>query len=137
MRLLPITVGLTLLSSVAAFAQTSPAPSTTSPSTMPAEHTATAPSTTSGVTASTTAADDKALMAKSLYSSDDKNLGSIVAVNRDTHGKVTGLEADIGGFLGIGSSRVMLTPSQYHVNGDRVILDMTSTQAKSLPPVKK
>ena len=135
MRLLPISVGLSLLMSAAAFAQTTTSPSTTSPASpsasTPVERTPPAPST------STTAADDKAWMSKSLDSSDDKNLGSIVAVNRDSSGKVAGIEADIGGFLGIGSSRVMLTPSQYHVNGDRVILNMTSTQAKTLPQVKK
>ncbi len=74
---------------------------------------------------------------KAVYSSEDGNLGAVAAIQRDASGKVTELHADIGGFLGIGSTRVKIEPSQFKLAGDRVLLNMTSEQAKQLPKVAK
>lgn len=74
---------------------------------------------------------------KRVYSSDGRNLGEVVAFERDASGTVTGMLADIGGFLGIGETRVKLAPAQFSLSGDRVVLNLTSDQAKALPPVNK
>ena len=72
---------------------------------------------------------------KPVFSSDNKNLGTVYAVMRDSDSKVATLEADIGGFLGIGQHRISLTPSQFTVGADRVMLQLTAEQAKALPAV--
>ena len=74
---------------------------------------------------------------KNVYSSDGKNLGEVAAFARDGSGKVTEMHADVGGFLGIGETRVRLMPSQFTLGTDRVVLSLTSEQAKTLPKVVK
>jgi hypothetical protein len=74
---------------------------------------------------------------KSVYSSDAKKLGEVTSIQRDTAGKVTELYADIGGFLGIGETRVRVEPAQFRLVNDRVVLEMTAEQAKSLPHIAK
>jgi len=74
---------------------------------------------------------------KPVYSSDGKMLGEVVAFQRDAANKVIGMHADIGGFLGLGQTRVNLTSPQFKLQGDRVVLDLTAAQAKDLPKVEK
>ena len=47
------------------------------------------------------------------------------------------MHADIGGFLGLGQTRVKLAPAQFKLQGDRVVLDLTAAQANDLPKVQK
>jgi hypothetical protein len=47
------------------------------------------------------------------------------------------MHADIGGFLGLGETRINLTPAQFKLQSDRVVLSLTAEQAKELPAVKK
>lgn len=142
-----------LLSATAAFAQadgqTSPAPSDAPAVTEPAPST-TSPSTTDATTPSTTmdsAANSSAPMMtddeaknwinKTVYSSDGKNLGEVSAIDRDSSGHVRELHADIGGFLGLGETRVKVLPSQFKLSSDRVILNVTGDQANTLPKIEK
>jgi hypothetical protein len=135
--IVPAATSMALFASSAAFAQTT-APSETPPATPPA---VTAPSVQP-----TTPADNapmlteeqaKALIDATVLSSDDKNLGEVAAIQRDSGGKVTELHADIGGFLGMGETRVKLTPSEFKLQGDRVVLNITEEQAKALPKIEK
>lgn len=73
---------------------------------------------------------------KPVFSSDGEQVGEVVALQRDPDNKVTGLHADIGGFLGLGETRVNLMPAQFKLQGDRVELNLTAEQAKSLPKVQ-
>ena len=67
---------------------------------------------------------------RAVYSSDDKNVGEIGAVSGDQ------VYADIGGFLGIGETRVLLTPDKIaSVKNDRIVLKLTENEAKKLPSV--
>jgi hypothetical protein len=77
------------------------------------------------------------LIDKPVYSSDGKKLGEVVAFQRDTSDKVTGMHADVGGFLGLGQHRVNLTPAQFKVQGDRIVLELTAEQAKALPKIQE
>ncbi|MDX2288164.1 MAG: PRC-barrel domain-containing protein [Hyphomicrobiaceae bacterium] len=77
----------------------------------------------------------KAWVDKVVYSSDDKNLGEVADFKRDAAGHVTELHADIGGFLGLGETRVRVAPDQFKLSGDRVVLSVNAEQAKSLPKV--
>jgi len=126
---LPLAAAVMMVSS-AAIAQTTtttPAPSTTPSVTVPA------------VTATKTMTDQEAQswVNKVVYSSDNKNVGEIAEIRRDTTGKINELRADVGGFLGLGETRVIVMPTQFSFGDDRVVLNLTSEQVKELPKVEK
>jgi hypothetical protein len=127
---IPLAAAVLLTVTTAVVAQTSPP---ASPSVAPPAATAPAPTTGHVMT------DEQARswVNKTVYSSDAKNLGEVAAVQRDSSGKVTELHADIGGFLGLGETRVRLTPAQFKIVDDRIVLEMTADQAKSLPKIAK
>lgn len=122
-----------ILASTAAFAQTTtttpPAATTPAPSV-----TTTAPPATAPVL---TDAQANAWINKTVYSSDAKNVGEVSAVQRGASRKVTELHADIGGFLGLGETRVRIMPAQFKLEGDRIILNMTAEQVRALPKIAK
>lgn len=78
----------------------------------------------------------KSWIDKPVFSSDGKELGEVAAFKRSADNTVLEMHADIGGVLGIGETRVVLTPAQFKLQDDRVILNMTEQQAKALPQVK-
>ena len=84
-----------------------------------------------------TAAEAQAWVGKPIYSSDEKKIGSIVAFARGSDNVVKEVHADIGGFLGLGETRVRLLPAQVMLRSDRVVLDLTAAQAKDLPTIQK
>ena len=84
-----------------------------------------------------TADQAKAWVDKQVISSDDKKIGEVAAFARGTDNTVTEMHIDIGGFLGIGETRVRLMPAQFKFVGDRAVLNVTAEQAKSLPTVQK
>lgn len=148
--ILPAAAALTLALTANAFAQsttTTPAPAP-APSAKPSDTTkspsATTPSMTSPSTSAAksaslvlTEAEAKAWIDKPIYSSDNKNVGEVAAFNRDASGKVIEMHADIGGFLGVGETRVKVEPAQFTASGDRIMLKLTSEQVKSLPKLTK
>ncbi|MFA5901356.1 MAG: hypothetical protein WC829_19815 [Hyphomicrobium sp.] len=70
-----------------------------------------------------------AWIGRAVYSIDDKHLGEIAAISGDS------VYVDIGGFLGIGETRVLLDNSQLgKVEPDRIVLKLTESEAKLLPP---
>jgi hypothetical protein len=79
----------------------------------------------------------KSWVDKHVYSSDDKKIGEIAAFARGTDDTVTEMHIDIGGFLGMGETRVKLMPDQFRLVGDRAVLKVTAAQAKDLPKVQK
>lgn len=83
-----------------------------------------------------TADQAKTWMNKPIYSSDGKNVGEVAAFARGTDDKVSEMHADIGGFLGVGETRVKLMPAQFKLTGDRVTINLTAAQAKDLPRVQ-
>lgn len=75
---------------------------------------------------------DQAWIGRAVYSSDGKHLGEVGAIADDQ------IYADIGGFLGIGESRVLLSTREIGaVTNDRIVLTMTEAEAKSLPATTK
>lgn len=109
-----------------------------------AQDTKTIPPTGDATTVITSAAtsillteqEGKTWIDKPIYSSDGVRLGEVVIFQRDAGNKVLGMHADIGGFLGYLQTRVNVLPAQFKLQGDRVVLDMTAEQAKSLPKVQ-
>ena len=78
----------------------------------------------------------KSWIDKPVYSSDGKEIGEVVAFKRGADNTVQELHADIGGLLGLGETRVKVTPAQFKLQTDRIVLNMTEAQAKNLPKVK-
>ncbi len=74
---------------------------------------------------------------KPVYSSDNKKIGEVKSFERAADGAIIDLLADIGGFIGIGETRIRLTPPQFSLLTDRVVLTLTADQAKALPKVQK
>jgi hypothetical protein len=97
------------------------------------------PAATAPAAAKLTLTEDqaKSWIDKPVFSSDGKELGEIVAFRRGTDNAVQEMHADIGGFLGMGETRVRLTPEQFKLQGDRAVVSMTQEQAKNLPKVDK
>lgn len=150
-RLLPAVAIAALLAGTAAIAQTTP-PGDTTPSPTPSPPSVTAPTAPptappekmpgSDVSSPSgdhtmTDAEAKTWIDKAVYSSDDSNVGSVAAIQRDASGRVTAIHADIGGFLGIGTTRVKIMPSQFKLSEDRVVLDLTAEQVKQLPKAEQ
>jgi hypothetical protein len=87
---------------------------------------ATAPATTGPATA----AANEDWIGRPVYSSDEKQLGEVVALTKGGDG----FDADIGGFLGLGESRVHISSDQIQeVKDDRIVLRLTEAEAKNLP----
>jgi hypothetical protein len=84
-----------------------------------------------------TEAEAKELIDAKVLSSDGKNLGEVAAIQRDSEGRVTELHADIGGFLGMGQTRVRVMPSQFTISDKQVRLTMTAEQVNALPKIEK
>ena len=139
-----------LMLSTAAIAQEAPAPTTPpaatdtapAPSTAPAEIPASPapselPSTSADNSAAPVLSDEQAaaLKNKVVWSSDQKNIGEVADVVRDSSGRVTEMHADIGGFLGFGETRVRVSPGEFKIINDRVELTRTEDQATNLPKV--
>lgn len=119
-----------------AYAQDTPAKAPVAPSatTAPAAGVTTAPKAAGMML---TAQEALAWIDKPVYSSDGKKLGEVVAFLRSADNTVNEMHADIGGFLGIGETRVKLAPAQFKLQTDRVVLDVTAAQAKDLPKITK
>lgn len=133
---MPLLTAAALLSSTAAIAQTTAPAPTTSPGTSPIT-TQSVPSSTTTAAPSLTDEQAQTWVDKSIYSSDGKTVGEVAAFKRDASGKVLEMHADIGGFLGIGETRVLVAPTQFQLSQDRVVLNMTAEQAKTLPKIAK
>jgi hypothetical protein len=121
-----------LLGSGLALAQTTPTTPPTTPQSAPPS--AVKPE---GTKLTLTEAQAKTWIDKPVFSSDGKELGEVAAFKRSPDNTVLEMHADIGGMLGIGETRVTLTPSQFKLQKDRVVLSLTGEQAKTLPKVKK
>ena len=71
-----------------------------------------------------------AWIGRPVYSVDNKNIGEVAAIVGDQ------VYADIGGFLGFGETRVLLSPDQIaSVKTDRIDLTITEAAANKLPDV--
>ncbi len=96
---------------------------------------ASAQSAQSAAGLSLTSKEVEAWIGKPVYSSD--GMKEVAAFQRAADNKVTEMHADIGGFLGLGEHRIRLMPAQISLQSDRVVLDLTSEQAKQLPKIAK
>jgi hypothetical protein len=71
-----------------------------------------------------------------VFSSDDKNLGQVVQVERGPDGKIQSVQIQIGRLLGIGEKTITVDGSKLEQLQDRIRLMMSSDQVRSLPEAK-
>ena len=71
-------------------------------------------------------------ISSTVYSSDGKDLGKIASVRKS--GTSSKIYFDMGGFLGIGSTRKSVASEQIQdVKNDRVVLSLSESDAQKLP----
>lgn len=68
-----------------------------------------------------------------VFTSDGEKVGEVTQVMPGSGGQREKLRVESGGFFGIGSKTVEITPDQYKVAQNRIELQMTAEQAKDLP----
>jgi hypothetical protein len=73
------------------------------------------------------------LVGTPVYSSDAQTVGQVTAIDLGADGRVTGLQAEISGFLGLGSSSVHLGADEFESKGDRIVLSKTADQVRGIP----
>ena len=131
-------LGATALAIV--FGATAAVAQTTAPASPPTEKMSPPAASTTTVTKDglvLTEAQANAWIKKAIFSSDGKNVGEVTALKRDASGKVSELQAGIGGFIGIGETQVRVMPTQFKLQNDRVVLSLTAEQVKALPAIVK
>ena len=75
---------------------------------------------------------DQTWVGRYVYSSDNKDLGTIASVKRT--GASSDIFFDMGGFLGLGATRKHVAAEQVReVQSDRIMLDLNKAQAENLP----
>jgi sporulation protein YlmC with PRC-barrel domain len=80
----------------------------------------------------------KEWIGKPVYSSDGENLGEIADVETGTDNKVTEIQADIGGFLGFGETRVSVGADKIQeLKNDRIVLKLKEAEANDLRPISE
>ena len=78
---------------------------------------------------------DQSWVGRYVYSNDNKDLGEIASVKRT--GASSDIYFDMGGFLGLGTTRKRVAAEQVRdVRSDRIILSLTKAQAENLPAEK-
>ncbi len=75
------------------------------------------------------------LASASVVDKDGNSVGSVKDIKTDSSGAATVIKVDVGGFLGVGSKVVSLSPSRLTYERDRNILitNMTKDEIKALP----
>lgn len=83
-----------------------------------------------------TLAEGQEWIGKRIYSMEGDDIGEISGVEEGQDGNVAFFHADIGGFLGLGETRVKVEPSKFSLADDKLTLPMTAEEAKELPRVE-
>ena len=73
------------------------------------------------------------LVGTPVYSSDAQEVGRVTGVGMGGDGRLGGLQAEISGFLGLGSASVHLGSQEFEQKGDRVVLKKTADQVRGIP----
>ena len=77
--------------------------------------------------------DAKGWVGKPVYSNDGKELGKVTRLDSSNENKATQLYTDIGSTTGSGKHQVILPATRFSLEGDRVVVDMSASQASKLP----
>jgi sporulation protein YlmC with PRC-barrel domain len=68
-----------------------------------------------------------------IYSSDAQKVGQVTSIDVSADGRITTVQAETEGFLGLGSSSLRITSDQFEQKGDRIVLTKTADQVRGVP----
>lgn len=68
-----------------------------------------------------------------VYSSDNQKVGQVKSIDVDANGAIKSIEAEIEGFLGLGTSSVRFASDQFQHKEDRIVLSNTAGQVRGVP----
>src|ERR1700748_3852667 len=135
--LMALSVLLLLLAAVGTRAENEPQPApTASPATQEEEPMPPASVTIIG------ARDAHGVLGRDVHSPTDEDMGHIVDVIVDRGGTVRAAVIDFGGFLGVGSRKIVVDWNALHfghvaTKGDSITLDLTKAQVAAAPEYKE
>jgi sporulation protein YlmC with PRC-barrel domain len=75
----------------------------------------------------------QALVGLPVYSSDAQKVGQVTSIDVAADGRINAVQAEIDGFLGLGSSSVRITSDQFEQKGNRIVLTKTADQVRGVP----
>jgi len=78
-------------------------------------------------------AQQSSLVGLPIYSSDKQKVGKVTSVDVGSDGKVTGLKAEIKGFLGMSSGTVGMSADEFKQEKDRIVISKTADQVRGIP----
>ena len=138
-KLLIAFVVTTIAALTTAWAQNSPAPSQPQSTAAPAAPKEPAPPPSVTVIG---ARDAHGVLGREVRSPADEDMGRIVDVIVDRAGSVRAAVIDFGGFLGVGSRKIVVDWNALHVGriankGDSITLELTKAQVTAAPEYKE
>src|SRR6516162_6934214 len=74
-----------------------------------------------------------ALRGRTVQSSDGKELGQVVEVNKGPDGKIQSIQLELGRWLGLGSKAVTITSDKFEQLADRIKLRLRGEDVQSMP----
>jgi len=74
-----------------------------------------------------------ALRGRPVFSSDGKELGQVVEVNKDPDGKINSIDIHVGRWLGLGPKVVRITADKFEHLADQVRLRLRGEEVQSMP----
>ncbi len=89
-----------------------------------------------GATPTQTAPGRQGLRGMPVFSSDGKNLGDIVRVERAPDGKIQSVQIQVGRLLGLGEKTITIDGNKIEQLADRIKLMMNSDQVRQLPDTR-
>ncbi len=69
-----------------------------------------------------------------IYSSDKQKVGKVTSADVGAGGKVTGIKAEIEGFLGMSSGTVGMSADEFKQEKDRIVISKTADQVRGFTP---
>ncbi|MGH2342944.1 PRC-barrel domain-containing protein [Segnochrobactraceae bacterium EtOH-i3] len=76
------------------------------------------------------------MIGKPLLDTVGDKVGTVADVVRDGSGNVTEIHADVGGILGIATTRVMIPAGQASIDGEAIRVSLSKEQIEAQPEVK-
>ena len=90
------------------------------------------PAATTGMSTKAVVAVPEDLVGKNVVALDGTTVGEVSAVRTDGNGELSAIEADVGGFLGIGETTITIQASDFMVSDDMVVLAKTEAEVNRM-----
>jgi sporulation protein YlmC with PRC-barrel domain len=68
-----------------------------------------------------------------IYSSDGEKVGQVTSIDVSADGRIKSVQAEINGFLGLGTSPLRINADEFKQTGDRILLAKTADEVRGIP----